>query len=575
MKKIVYIITAVLALTYCTKEVAEVKDQMTENTSETTVVEESEEFTTVTFKATLETSGAGANSAMARGSVETTGEFTWSGTDEIAVWTSSQKRIATATNISGSSAEFTFTLGAGETIATGAIVVYPASLLTAENIVTFPASYSAENAAKSNLALAAEVGGNTLQFKYLGGVIEATITDIPSIATAIEVTSNEVLTGAHTVSFSAGDPVIVPSSAAKKVTVTPVGGSNTIVLPLPTAANGQTITYTVKYSDNVLFTKTATKNVARGDYFKMRNLTINPTVRMVGSLTSWDTPANYENAVLTGSGTSRSIVMTSNGDETFYYYLVEYPGNGTPVSYEMRPSADQSITALSANETMSKNDSSNSSKVNAYGRYTFTFDYTTGVNRVTTASSSDIAIYLVGSFQSPTQWSLNNDTPLTMVNSWEGYKVMDVAANSTFKAYTNPFWGSAFPGSDVKLETANYYLMVANAQATTLKGVYANATSSSASSMTLKGNFDSWGSGLAMTRIDSSPFWYVDVDWHDTGRQFKFVKNGSTWMAYGDGSYATSSASQGWTDGNISVAAGKYRIIASENDGRFAILDKN
>ena len=75
-----------------------------------------------------------------------------------------------------------------------------------------------------------------------------------------------------------------------------------------------------------------------------------------------------------------------------------------------------------------------------------------------------------------------------------------------------------------------------------------------------------------MTQIGSTPFWYIDVDWTNA-TEFKFVKDGSDWLAYGDGSYATESAYQGWIGGNIAIAAGKYRIIASENDGRLAVLD--
>ena len=576
MKKIICIITAALALACCTKEVANFDSQSIDDPSNEVITEGTK---TVTFTAKLEVPEAPAH--ISRGTVATTGAFTWSDTDEIAVWTSSQKRTATATNISGSTADFTFTLEGSETISTGAIVVYPASLLTAAGVVTYPTAYSAAEAAKSNLALAAEVGGSTLSFKYLGAVIEATITDVPSIADAIEVTSTAVLTGAHTISFSEGVPSMATSSTAKTVTITPAAGSNTIVLPLPTAANDadetndQSITYTVKFSSDELFTKTASKDIDRGEYFKMSDLTINPTVRFVGSLTSWDTPANYADAILTGASSSRSVTMTANGSENYYYYLVEYPGNGSAVSYEMRPSSDQSTAALSASETMYKNDSNYSSKVNAYGRYTFTFDYTTATNAVTLASSSDIAIYLVGSFQSPTSWALNEDTPLTMVNDHEGYKVMDVSASSSFKAYTNPFWGSAFPAADVTLDEANYYIMIANANACTLQGVYANGTSSEAASMVIKGTFNSWGDGLSMTQIDSSPFWYVDVNW-GSETQFKFFKDGDTWMANGSGSFVSSGVSQTWSgDGNIIVPAGKYRIIGSEYQnvyGSFAIL---
>lgn len=541
MKKYAYILAACAALMACSKEVAQ---EEVVNPSEPGV-------NTVTFTATIE--------SPTKGTVANTGVFTWSDTDEIAVWTSSQKRTATATNISDTYAEFTFTLGAGETIPSGAIVVYPASLLTAAGTVTFPTEYTAADAAKSNLALAAKVDGSALGFKYLGGVIEATITDVPAIATAIEVTSTSVLTGEHTVSFTGAYPSMATSSTAKTVTVTPAGGSNTIVLPLPTAANDQAITFTVKQSDTELFSRTATKDVARGAYFKMANLTINPTVYIISNFTHW----TYSNAyTMTGVGTTKSATLVSGVDK-YYRYVVDFGS----AQVDMGPSSDGS-TALSESFV----NAANASKISTYGCYDFTFDYTTNLNSVS-ASATKPQIYLAGSFQTPNAWQLNNDTPLTMVNNAEGYKVMNMAADSELKAYTNAFWNAAFPNDNVVLGSANYYIIIANGEKETVQGVYADATSSSASSMTLKGSFDSWGAGLTMTKIDSSPFWYVDVNWASE-TQFKFVKNGSTWMANGGSYYASVSISWGG-DGNVILPAGKYRIIGSENQdgyGSFAIL---
>lgn len=541
MKKYAYILAACAALVACAKEAVQ----------EEFVSPSESNVNTVTFKATIE--------APTKGTVANNGDFTWNDTDEIAVWTSAQKRTATATSISGSTAEFTFTLGEGETISDGAIVVYPASLLTAAGTVTFPTEYTAADAAKSNLALAAKVDGSALGFKYLGGVIEATITDVPAFATAIEVTSTSVLTGEHTVSFTGADPTMATSSTAKKVTVTPAGGSNTIVLPLPTAANGQAITFTVKKSDTELFSRTATKDVARGAYFKMANLTINPTVYIIANFTDWD----YTNAyAMTGVGTTKSATLVSGVDK-YYRYVVDFGS----AQVDMGPSSDGS-TALS--ETFVA--AANASKITTYGCYDFTFDYTTNQNSVS-ASATKPQIYLTGTFQNPNAWQLNNDTPLTMVNNAKGYKVMNMAAGSEFKAYTNAFWNTAFPGKNVVLSSANYYIIIVNAEDETVQCVYADATSSEASSMTLKGSFDSWGSGLNMTQVDSSPFWYVDVNWASE-TQFKFFKDGTIWMANGGGCYTSVSIT--WSgDGNVILPAGKYRIIGSENQGgtgSFAIL---
>lgn len=379
----------------------------------------------------------------------------------------------------------------------------------------------------------------SINFVHKSSLLKLNYENVPSIAKTVK-----VVNGSEAVIARLNDAT---GSVSMMVPVTPTGSSQTIRIELCTEDN------------TVLVLKNKTANIAAGTLYKAPTITINPDVYLISDLTDWD----YTKALkMSGAGTTKTATLVGNANK-YYRYVVDFGA----AQVNMSPATDGSA---SMDETFTA--AANASKLTAYGVYDFSFDFVTAQNTVT-ASATTPQIYLTGSFQTPDTWQLNRDTALTMVNAKEGYLVMDVAAGTELKAYTNPYWGSAFPSANVKLDLANYYLFVADAAAGTLQGVYANATSSSAASMTLNGSFNGWA-GEPMAQIGSTPFWSIDVDW-DTTTEFKFVKEGSDWLAYGDGSYATSRASQDWNNGNIRVTAGKYRIIASENDGRFAILDMN
>ena len=334
-------------------------------------------------------------------------------------------------------------------------------------------------------------------------------------------------------------------------------GNVSMMIPVTPTGSSQTIRFELCMQDGTLLVlKKKTADIAAGKLYKAPKITINPDVYLISDLTNWD----YTKALkMSGASSTKTATLVGNVDK-YYRYVVDYGEN----HIDMGPVTDGSTSMDETFTTVAS-----ASKLSDYGTYYFSFDFVTAKNKVTSSSTAP-KIYLTGSFQT-SPWSLNNDTEMIMPNKKEGYLAMNVAANTEFKAYTNPFWGSSFPsGDNVKLEAANYYLMVADAAAGTLQGIYAGATSSTATSMTLKGSFDSWGTGLAMTQLGSSPFWYVNVDWASQ-TEFRFV-NGSNWMSEASGSYATPTASQDENGYNIRVVAGKYRIIASESNGRFAIV---
>ena len=596
MKRIVFLISLTLLTVYCTKEAN--YNEINENDEpvvETTAVGTK----TVTFTATVE------NDPVTEGTVATDGAFTWSNTDEIAVWTSSQKRTATATNITGSSADFTFTLEESETISSGAIVVYPESLLTAAGTVTFPTTYTAEEAAKSNLALAAEVNGSSLSFKYLGAVIEATITDVPSIATAIEVTSSEALTGVHTVSFSEGIPSMATSSTAKTVTVTPLAGSNTIVLPLPTAANDanettdQSITYTVKHDSDELFTKTASKDVDRSEYFKMRDLTIAPSVYVVGGMTdNWkvkDESAEVTNALqLTRDNVtySTSHLSTLTDDVYFRLHLVFPSGYAADVQ-----PADE-VARLSG--TFVSVGTTNAVPIAKKGIYSLSYNITTGAYALTKTSDTPI-MYITNGWTTPFDFSLPM-TSITSSNTKERYMYFGQLHSLEFKLYYNEAWGTAvgLKGGNLSNELDSSNLTVSGTADNVFtifdvfnssnatghfayqEGTVSSLSAASSSDIRLMGIGGDWDNGIALTKHPTYPkISYYDITGitSDTNITIKNFTT-DTWYGYSNSAYLGDGAWDWGSYDNIGIwgsagSPGSWRIIFNELTNKIHIYKTN
>lgn len=552
MKKFLFIIAAAAAVLACDKAIT-VEDPINEPViSNEQVVPAAQQ---IAFTATLE----GATKAT----LSAADDFSWETTDRAAVYSNEGEIVVlTPSAISGATATFTGTLTSGtDFIPEGAIVVYPAERLTASGKVTFPATYDQFNETQAGPTLAAKVASKTLAFKYLAGTIKFTINNVPKIVTSTVINvrsaaddADVVCTGTYDIDFS-GDTPALTNAASTGSTVTIGNGSygnGTITLPLPT--NGaQMVKLAVKYVDDVLFAKSVTLSsthaVTRNFFAAMPALTINPTVYLISDFTHWTYSEPAE--VLSGSGRLRTSTLTASTTNKYYRYLVDY---GT-VQVDMGPDADGS-TSLDEDYTPN----TNAAKLSDYGVYTFSFDFVSGANNVS-ALVTVPQIYLTGSFQTPSAWVLDEGTPLEMVNETEGYKVMHMDAASTVKAYTNCFWSTAFPGSNVYLGDENYYLFAANGEAGTLTAVYLN-NAPTATAVTLNGTINSWA-GEAMTQVAGTPAWYIDVDWSgETYVDFKFVVDG-TWKDATDPAF--SSVATTIESGNIRVPGGEYRIFVGDD----------
>ena len=391
MKKYIYILITAAAVMACQKEKTNIEQLPVQGNK-------------VEFTATVE-------SAAAKATVASATEFTWEASDKAALYTTGGvKLLLTISNISGASATFTANVPEGDAIAEGALVVYPASLLTAAGKVTFPTSYTNGKGADGP-ALAAKVSSaRTLAFKYLAGTIKFTIADVPAIATSIDVKtlntaddSDFTCTGTYTVDFGGATPYLVgEASPGSSVSITGLAaGSNTVTLPLSCNGN-QKVAVSVKYGDNTLFTKSVTlaeaNAVKRNFYAAMPALNINPKVYIVGDRIGWNTTAAPESTL---SGSVASTDFTVLG-KRYFRAIVKY---GT---LEVNYGLTESGVNAGANGTFVAGQS-NATFIAYSGVYTITFDYTSAAYTVTKTATSPL--YMIG---------VNND--------WD-----------TFDSSTNPF----------------------------------------------------------------------------------------------------------------------------------------
>ncbi len=209
---------------------------------------------------------------------ETSGSFSWQGTDFIRVQRSVSAAVDVAIETSGSAASVEVPLYGTETRA--GFAYYPASIQpnTAVSAVgstslELPDTYSdyAYPYAPTPM-LAVQTVGSNLNFQHLGGLMLLTVnvdSDVTSSVTKIKVTFDKRICGDFTATVSGGYYQIATDSSSdnKSITynlATPVapGGSQKIFVPLPVG------TYTVRYvsgydADGALVSVTTTASASR------------------------------------------------------------------------------------------------------------------------------------------------------------------------------------------------------------------------------------------------------------------------------------------------------------------------
>lgn len=481
-----------------------------------------------------------------KATISASDNFTWEASDRAAVFTSEgHKVVLTPSDISGGVATFTGEVTSGETVPEGAIVVYPADFLTSAKTVTFPATYTTKG---QGTVLAAKVAsGRTLNFKYLAATLKATITDVPSIASSITVTSTQTLTGAHTIDFSGSTPTLSTSSTEKEITFSsPANGNNELIIPVPKTGAAQTFTYKVNYSSSVLFTQSTTKTLARNTYMSMAPLTINPSVYLLSNMTGWGEDDSKRLLMSVSSGVASSTLNALKNQ--YFRVCIKYPSCEDMI--EMGPAS--SITENSENGDMNTDVSDWVDKPavlvkDAIGKYSITYNYTTGIYGIATLETSP-SIYAVGAQNS---WNISNtDTPLVKAGKWYYVLGYNGIYKINYSGYQSNKWHGVFGYSDSAVgaepgiegadfgnsssESDWYYSSVLYDSENNRYYYWADGKDNvkAFEQIYLKGSWDGFSVGVPMTRSSANTHIWTITRTFAANQTFKATDGDKAWWGY-------------------------------------------
>lgn len=581
MKKYLFMIAAASVVLACAKE--NIQNDATPENEQTGISVDGDK---ISFVVDVE------STSDVKATISSNTNFTWESTDRAAVYTSDglYKVKLTPTEIDGGKAKFTGTVPSGKTVAEGAIVVYPYDFLSGPSTVTFPAAYTTKG---QGTVLAAKVAsGRKLTFKYLAATLKATITDVPSIASSITVTSTLALTGAYTINFSESNPALFPSSTANEITFSsPTNGNNELIIPVPTTEEAQTFTYNVNYSSNVLFTQSTTKTLARNTYMSLKDVSISPEIYLKGKISA-NTDANWDVDYSDSGVRDNEVKMAHSG--TIYTTVVSLPEARrfrllyrfpTGVFINMGPSTNG---VYSGSNTLSVN---NDSYLEATkGTYSLSFNSETSVLTVTQLKSNR-TFYIISD---KTDWAFDNSLPMVSCmndsntddseraffvgvpySGTDGFKIYDcsswknaIGASSISKNDNDVNWQIGTTSNNVYVSNPGHVYTIVhgnNAHSEFKKydeGSEDDLKASYSTKVYLRGDFagigDKWSDGLEMSKV--SPYnklFFIDIT--VTGNSRWKVYNG-TWYGFDGNVTYEGTAWDTNNDDGIGIYSGNWRI---------------
>lgn len=192
-----------------------------------------------------------------KATVTAAGAVSWAEGDKIDVYTTSGAvRVFDLVKIEAGVATFSANLPAGEAPST--VAIFPSGCLKGVSgstaTINYPASYSyASGSMKAPMY--AIVGGGTLSFKHLGGMMRITCNPVPSAATAFHLVCNG-MQNVGNFNATVGESMEVASSSASTNTKckvnfdAAVGDSKTFLVPVPTGEYSSVYAYFTDASGN-------------------------------------------------------------------------------------------------------------------------------------------------------------------------------------------------------------------------------------------------------------------------------------------------------------------------------------
>ncbi len=379
---------------------------------------------------------------------ETSGSFSWQGTDLIRVQRSENAAVDVAIETSGSAASVEVPLIGTETRA--GFAYYPASIQpdtdvtavgsTSLEIPDTYSDYAYPYAPTPMLAVQTDahgVVGSILNFQHLGGLMLLTVnvdSDVTSSVTKIKVTFDKRVCGDFTATVSGGYYQIATDSSSdnKSITynlATPVapGGSQKIFVPLPVG------TYTVRNvlgydADGALVSVTTTASASR-TLARKGGRKVSVTMEKFTDYTVYNLVYGTGNCIIdAGTEANRTVTFDATPYEADADYLYTTTKAKFHVGYEKAP---VSAKVLWYEGGISFADAANAASLN-----TNTYEVT--VSGISGTGNCVVGLYnesneIVWSFHI---WSPGWNPTTTDTRNYNGYTVMG-ASLGAMNAYPN------------------------------------------------------------------------------------------------------------------------------------------
>ena len=290
MKKIFYILLGVVALVACTKE------------KEVGTSVNSDETGTIAFNVYLEDiTKATINSS--------TGEFSWTGDEEIAVWDSHNEEFVTFSidpdhysNTGDKQARFTTSSAKAGASFVGNVAYYPATIATTTDSkpdYAFPTSFANLTAASKGFPMQGTVTTNEIKLSHLGSMIDVTLKNVPSFTTKLILNA-----GATTIN----------------VTATPTDGSLHAVVPIPAGTYALTINLQddVTPTANTFYSKArSSKTYTASNYYPINDITLGHLLTFTNDA-GWASPKVH---IWQTGNDSNNTDITTGGDYPHKLFL--------------------------------------------------------------------------------------------------------------------------------------------------------------------------------------------------------------------------------------------------------------
>ncbi|MBO4434519.1 MAG: hypothetical protein J5769_03585 [Bacteroidales bacterium] len=309
----------------------------------------------------------------------TTGSYSWTAGDAIAIWDSQNSKFDTFTaQADGATTEFKGS-GAADAVYTNAY--YPASLADATagaNAIVWPASYESEAVAAKSFPLFAVNDGGTLTFKHLGAILKISVNDVPSIVDAIEFSASKAVAGQLSVDNTIpSEPKCIMGDGASTISISTAAASRTsatseFYMPIPTGTLTGGFTINLKQGTTVVASKATTNNVtvARAKLIKMKAFTpegpASTEWTVAGGFNSWNTTATPMSEVLGHDGwlVARNIDITAVSGQDAGFKFVQNSttwkgGSMSALHTQYEASGDGNITFTEATYDIYYNPTSN------------------------------------------------------------------------------------------------------------------------------------------------------------------------------------------------------------------------